>query len=96
MQKHKNGIQDNMQNLADDTRALLAATADVAGEKVAAARERVTQALETAQDAYHDAQKTARAGAKAADKAIRDYPYHAMGVAFVIGAAFGALYLKRK
>ena len=39
---------DDVQQLADDARALMAATADVAGEKVCEARKRLAAALEPA------------------------------------------------
>ena len=95
MNRHSNGIKDNIGNLVEDSRALLAATADVAGEKVAAARERVASALEAAQETYAQAQKNAVAGAKATDKLIRDHPYHALGIAFGAGALIGLLLGRR-
>jgi ElaB/YqjD/DUF883 family membrane-anchored ribosome-binding protein len=95
MNKHRNGIRDSMGDLVEDTRALLAATADVTGDKVAAARERVTSALEAAKDTYAEAQKSAVAGAKAADKLVRDHPYHALGIAFGLGALVGVLMGRR-
>jgi ElaB/YqjD/DUF883 family membrane-anchored ribosome-binding protein len=97
MNRHSNpnGIRDNLGNLVEDTRALLAATADVAGDKVAAARERVASALEAAKETYAGAQKNAVAGAKAADKLVRDHPYHAIGIAFGAGALIGLLLARR-
>ncbi len=95
MHAHRNGIRDSVQDLVEDTRALLAATADVAGDQVAAARERVASALEAAKDTYAEAQKNAVAGAKAADKVIRDHPYHAIGIAFGLGTLIGLLISRR-
>ena len=95
MNRHSNGIRDNIGNLVEDSRALLAATADVAGEKVAAARERVASALEAAKETYAQAQKNAVAGAKATDKLIREHPYHAIGIAFGVGALIGLLLGRR-
>jgi ElaB/YqjD/DUF883 family membrane-anchored ribosome-binding protein len=96
MQRHKNGIKDSLGDLVEDTRALLAATADVAGEKVTAARERVANALEAAKDTYSEAQKSAVAGAKATDKVIRDHPYQSIAIAFGVGALVGLLLGRRK
>ena len=84
-----------MGDLVEDTRALLAATADVAGDKVTAARERVASALEAAKETYAEAQKSAVAGAKATDKLVRDHPYHAIGIAFGAGALIGLLLGRR-
>jgi ElaB/YqjD/DUF883 family membrane-anchored ribosome-binding protein len=90
-----NGIKDSAQNIADDTRDLLAATADVAEEKVIQARNRLTAALAAAKDACVAVQQKAVEGAQATDKIIRDKPYHAMGVAFGIGALVGFLIARR-
>ena len=96
MNRHSNGIKDNIGNLVEDSRALLAATADVAGEKVAEARERVASALEAAKETYAEAQKRAVAGAKATDKLVRDHPYQAIGIAFGVGALLGLLLGRRR
>jgi ElaB/YqjD/DUF883 family membrane-anchored ribosome-binding protein len=90
-----NGIQENVEKIADDTQALLAATVDVAEEKVVEARNRLTATLSAAKDTYMSAQKKAVEGAKAADKAIREKPYHAAGIAFVAGALLGYLFCRR-
>lgn len=96
MQRQRHAIKDNLEDLVEDTRALLAATADVAGEKVAAARERVTSALEAAQQTYVDAQKNAVAGAQAADRVIRGHPYQSIVIAFGFGAFVGLLLGRRQ
>ena len=95
MQKHKNGVQHNLENIADDTRALLAATADVAEEKVVEARKRLADALDSAKDVYDQVQQRAIDGAKRADKLIRDNPYPAIGIAFGVGALIGFLVSRR-
>jgi len=95
MQKHKNGVRDSLENLVEDARALVAATSDATGEKVKAARERLSTALETAKDMYGEAQEKVVAGAKQTDKLIRDHPYHAMGIAFGVGALVALLWKRR-
>ena len=50
-----------------------------------------TAALEKAQEAYEYAQNKAVAGAKATDRAIRDNPYRALGIAFGVGLLIGFL-----
>jgi len=89
------GIKESAQNIAEDTRNLLAATADVAEEKVVEARNRLSAALAAAKDTYVAVQKKAVEGAKATDKVIHEKPYHAMGVAFGIGALVGYLIARR-
>lgn len=96
MHKHRNGIKENLGDLVEDTHALLAATADVAGDKVKAARERVASALEAARETYEEAQKSAVAGAKATDRVIRDHPYQSIAIAFSAGALLGLLLGRRR
>ena len=73
--------------LAEDARDLLAATADVAGEKVSEARNRLAAALERAKEIAANVRDKAVAGAKVTDQAVRENPYQAV----VIGIAAGAL-----
>ncbi|MDB6109204.1 MAG: protein of unknown function ElaB [Pedosphaera sp.] len=84
-----------MDNLAGDARALLTATADIAGEKMVAARERLAVALDSAKDTYAQVQKKAIQGAKAADKVVRSHPYQTIGVAFAVGALAGFFWSRR-
>ncbi len=48
MDKQRQAISNDLSTLAEDARALMTATADVAGEKVSEARQRLAAALETA------------------------------------------------
>ena len=50
MSKQTQAISNDMGQLAEDARALMAATADVAGEKVSEARKRLAAALERAKE----------------------------------------------
>jgi ElaB/YqjD/DUF883 family membrane-anchored ribosome-binding protein len=77
-----------MGSLAEDARALMAATADVAGEKVAEARKRLASALASARD------KAVR-GAKAVDEAVHEHPYQAVAIGVGVGALIGYLVARR-
>jgi len=81
--------------LADDAKALLSATAEVAEDKVIAARERLSSALERGREAWGNVQERAVQGAKAADKQIRSHPYQVIGIAFGIGTLLGFLLARR-
>ena len=48
MNKHTQATSNDIGALAEDARALMSATADVAGEKVGEARKRLADALERA------------------------------------------------
>ena len=81
--------------LAEDARALMAATADVAGEKVAEARRRLTAALESGKELYGRVRDKAVEGARATDETVRDHPYQAIGLAFGAGALLGYVLSRR-
>ena len=95
MNKHTQAINDDMRQLAEDARALLAATADVAGEKVGEARKRLAASLDSAKEIAGRVRDKAVEGAKAADEAVREHPYEAIGIAFGVGALIGCLLSSR-
>ena len=84
-----------MGTLAEDARALMTATADVAGEKVADARKRVADALESAQEFAGRVRDQAVDYAKATDEAVHEHPYQAIGIALGVGALLGYLVSRR-
>ena len=93
--KHKNDIQENATNLAQDAQELLAATADVAETKVIEARKRLSAALERGKEAWGHVQEQAAAQAKVADELIHDHPYQSIGIALGIGTLLGLLMARR-
>ena len=95
MTKQTQTDPDDLGTLAEDARALMAATADVAGEKVGEARKRLAAALESAKEIAGRVRERAVAGAKATDKAVRENPYQAVGIAFSVGALLGYLIARR-
>ena len=80
-----------MGQLAEDAQALMAATADVAGEKVGEARKRLSAALERAREIAGEVRDKAVAGAKVADKAVHEHPYQAIAIGVGAGAIIGYL-----
>jgi len=84
-----------MGTLAEDARALMSATADVAGEKVGEARKRLAAALERGKEIYGRVREKAVEGAKAADEAVHEHPYQAIGIALGVGVILGFLIARR-
>jgi ElaB/YqjD/DUF883 family membrane-anchored ribosome-binding protein len=84
-----------MNQLAEDARALMTATADVAGEKVGEARKRLAAALDRGREIYGRVREQAVEGAKAADQSIRDHPYQAIAIGAGVGAILGYLVSRR-
>ena len=95
MSKQTQAIANDLGTLAEDARALMTATADVAGDKVGEARERLGAALDSAKEIAGRVCDKAVEGAKAADMAVRENPYQAIGIAFGVGALIGYLVARR-
>ena len=91
----ENGIQENVDNLTDDAKGLLAAGAEFADQKLTEARNRLAAAMDAAKQTYAVVQKKTAQGAKATDRVIRENPYQALGVAFAVGALVGFLLSRR-
>lgn len=95
MNKHTPATSNDMGTLAEDAHALMAATADVAGEKVSAARKRLAAALERAKEIAGNVREKAVAGARVTDQAIRENPYQAVAVGVGVGVLIGYLIGRR-
>lgn len=99
MKKHTLIPRDEMEAMAEDARALIAATADIAGEKITEARKRLTAAIERGKDKYQelydDVREKAVDGTKAADVAVRENPYQAVAIGVGVGAMVGLLLASR-
>jgi ElaB/YqjD/DUF883 family membrane-anchored ribosome-binding protein len=95
MNKQMQEVSNDVGTLAENARALVAATADVAGEKIAEARQQLGAALESGKELYGCVRDKAVEGARAADETVRDHPYSAIGLAFGAGAIVGFLLTRR-
>ena len=95
MNKESQATTNDMGSLAEDARDLMTATADVAGEKVSAARKRLAAALERAKEIAGNVRDKAVAGAKATDKAVHEHPYQAIAIGVGVGAILGYLIARR-
>jgi ElaB/YqjD/DUF883 family membrane-anchored ribosome-binding protein len=95
MNKQMNSISNDVDTLAEDARALMAATADVAGEKVVEARRRLTAALDRGKVIYGRVREQAVESAKAADEAVHEHPYQAIALGVGLGALIGFLITRR-
>jgi ElaB/YqjD/DUF883 family membrane-anchored ribosome-binding protein len=89
MNKETKAHSHDLGQLAEDAQALMAATADVAGEKVGEARKRLAAALESAKEIAGNVRDRAVAGAKVADQTVRENPYQAIAVGVGVGVVVG-------
>lgn len=85
----------DLDELSRETDAVLEATAGQAGDKMKELRKRLTTTLESAKSTYRRLEDKTVAGAKVADKTIRDHPYESIGIAFGVGLLIGVLVGRR-
>lgn len=82
-----------------DAEELLRATATQAGEKVAAARERIQDRLHTAKIKLAEAEEAVlirtREAARVTDEFVHDKPWYAVGIAAGVGLIIGMLIGRR-
>lgn len=88
-------VVEDLRVLSHDAEAMLRETAGQTGEKVAELRGRLAASLESAKATYRRLEEKAVAGAKVADKTIREHPYESIGVAFGVGLLIGVLVGRR-
>ena len=96
---NKDKLIEDLKVVAQDVEALLRATASQTGEKLSEARTRAEESLRSARERLTEASDEiadrTRAAATAADEYVRDYPWHAVGIAAGIGLAVGLLLARR-
>lgn len=95
MNKPNEATSNDIGTLAEDARALMTATADVAGDKAGEARKRLAAALERSKEIYGRVRDKTVEGAKVADKTVRENPYQTIAIAIGVGAILGYLVSRR-
>lgn len=95
MSTQTQAIVSDVSQLAQDARALMVATADMAGDQVEAARKRLAAALDSGRDMCGHVKDKAIDGAKAANVAMHDHPYTAVATGIGLGAILGYLIARR-
>ena len=89
MNKETEAIRNDLTQLVEDARALIAVTADATGEKIVEARNRLAATLEKSKEAYGWMREKAAEGARAADMTVRKHPYEAIAISVGVGAVLG-------
>ena len=96
---NRDKLVSDMKVVIADAEELLRATAGQAGEKVAAARARIQDSMDGAKiklAQFGDASaEKAKAAARAADDYVHDHPWHAVGIAALLGLVLGTLISRR-
>ncbi len=89
MNKTTKAVRDDLNNLGQDARTLLADTVRMTGEKAAEIGKPLAAALQSAKETCGNLQEKAVQGAKGADEVVRENPYEAVGIAFGVGVLVG-------
>jgi len=89
MTNHRKVSPKNVGHIVEHAQDLLAVTAGLAGDNVAAARKRLTEALEKGKEVYDEFRNRTVTSAKAAHKFIRKNPYAALGIGLGMGVIIG-------
>ena len=92
-------LAQDLKIVISDAEELLRATASQAGEKVAAARERIQASLASAKVKLSDVERAAlekaKEAAKATDEYVQENPWQAVGIAAGVGFVLGILIGRR-
>jgi len=96
MSKKTDLVVDFIEKVSADARALLAATSDATGDRVAVARKQLDGALDSGRELADQLQKKAVAGAKYTDQAVRDNPYAPILIALVLGGLIALLFSRSR
>jgi ElaB/YqjD/DUF883 family membrane-anchored ribosome-binding protein len=91
MSKETRTIRNDLSQLANHARALMSATANVAGEQVDEVRKNLTASLESGKNMTETFREQVRERTNSCDAALHENPYQAIGIALGVGALLGAL-----
>lgn len=95
----KDRLVQDMKLVVSDAEELLRATANQAGEKIGAAREKIQESLHRAKVKLAEAEEVVidktRQAARATDEYVHDEPWKAVGIAAGIGFVIGLLIGRR-
>jgi ElaB/YqjD/DUF883 family membrane-anchored ribosome-binding protein len=91
MSKQTRALSNDMGQLVDDARALVHATADMAGDKIGEIRKRLASTLDQETRFYGHIYDRAVNGTKAANGLVHDHPYQAIAIGMGLGAILGFL-----
>jgi ElaB/YqjD/DUF883 family membrane-anchored ribosome-binding protein len=96
---NKDILINEFKTVVADTEALLKATANISGDKLAEVRAKAEDSLNMAKASMHEAQtellERTKAAAKATDVYVHENPWRSIGFAASLGAVIGLLIGRR-
>lgn len=94
-QQTKTQLIEDLKLVAQDAEELIKATGGELADKTREIRDRLRLVVEDAKEACARLEEQASAGARAADRAVRENPYRSIGIALGAGFLIGWM-LKRR
>lgn len=91
LNKQRQGINEDMSQLAKDAGVLIAATVDMAGAEIKEARDHLTDVLELGKVKVGRVGDLAMQKAKVVSAAMHENPYRVMGLGIGVGVLIGFL-----
>ena len=91
----RQAVSHDLHALSHDMRALMSATADMAGHEINHVRHRLSSAMEAGRDASGRMYGRAAHAAQTAGKTVREHPYQTLSVALALSALAGAFWRRR-
>ncbi len=95
MSKETQAITEDVNQLAHHARALVVATAGVANDQVADAREKLSAVLESGRHMTELMRDRLIDGSKCCRDTMREHPYQTLGVALGVGMLIGLCFIQR-
>lgn len=95
MNKEIEAVSKDLGQFTADARELIAATADMAGDRIGEARKRLAQSLDEGRGLFDRARERTVEGARAADAAMHKHPYPVIGIAVGLGMLLSILITRR-
>lgn len=96
---NKDKLMQDLKNIIGDAEELLRVTASQAGEKAAAAREKIQDSLHRARVKLAEAEDVvldeAKQAARVADEFVHEHPWKAVGIGAGVGLIIGLLIGRR-
>ena len=95
MNKYMKKVSADITELSEDAKALIAATADISGEKIEEARLRLSSALERVQELYRIGCTKGVEGSQAIDQELQRHSFRYIAIVAGIGVVLGCAIASR-
>jgi ElaB/YqjD/DUF883 family membrane-anchored ribosome-binding protein len=96
MNKETEAVRNDLIKLAEDARALMSVTSDIASEKVVEARRRLAATLDQGKEMYGRLRDKTVEGVQRADAIAHERPYQLAAIGLGVGVLVGAILARQR